>query len=192
MGEWQTYYAVLKSQSYMFKSRAVAYVNPSSSCKTVLILGIGNGFLTIRLFTSLKSLTNRTVWFCFGTMNEGKAHSDSGCHFSTPNSHSLCTSFLRVSLWAFGVGNGLPWYGFAPSFSLRETGSVSQSPSVQSKRSSNSVRSFSNFSWSGTLRCFQLSATTALRSAFSYLVSRIWIRHLVASKVLWGSLVFSW
>ena len=151
----------------MFRSRTVAYVNPSSSSKTVLILGIGNGLLTIYLFTSLKSQMNHTVWFCFGTINEGEAHSDSGCHFSTPNSHSLCTSFLKVSLWAFGVGNCLPWYSFAPSFSLRETGSVSQSPSVPSKRSSNSVRSFSNFSWSGTLRCLQLSAMTALRFAYS-------------------------
>ena len=151
----------------MSRSRTVAYVNPSSSCKTVLILGIGNGFLTICLFTSLKSLTNHTVWFCFGTINEGKAHSDSGCHFSTPNSHSLCTSFFRVSLWAFGVGNSLPWSGFAPSFSLRETGSVSQSPSFLLKRSSNAVRSFSNFFWWGTLRWLQLSAMTALRSAFS-------------------------
>ena len=175
----------------MFRSSAVAYVNPSSSCKTVLILGIGNGFLTIRLFTSLKSLMNHTVWFYFGTMNEGEAHSDSGCHFSTPNSHSLCTSFFRVSLWAFGVGKGLPWYGFAPSFSLRETVSVSQSPSVPSKRSSNSVRSFSNFSWSGTLRCLQFSVTTALRSAFSYLASKILTTRHVASRVLLGSWVMT-
>ncbi len=86
----------------------------SSSCNTVLILGIGNGFLTSRLLTSLKSLTTCTVWSCFGTMNEGEAHSDSGCHFSTPNLQSLSASFLRVDWWTFGVGKGLPWYGFAP------------------------------------------------------------------------------
>ena len=45
----------------MFKSRAVAKVNPSDSCKTVLILGIGNGFLTSHLFTSLKSLMKHMV-----------------------------------------------------------------------------------------------------------------------------------
>jgi hypothetical protein len=39
----------------MVISRAVAKVKPSNSCKTVLILGIGNGFLTSCLFTSLKS-----------------------------------------------------------------------------------------------------------------------------------------
>ncbi len=77
----------------MFRSRAVAYVNPSSSCKTLLILGIGNGFLTIHLFTSLKSLTKCTDWYHFGTIKEGEAHSDSGCNFRTPNLHSLCTTF---------------------------------------------------------------------------------------------------
>ena len=67
----------------MFKSRAVAYVKPSSSCRTVQILAIGNGFLTIHLFTSLKSLTTRTVLSFFGIMNVGDAHWESSCHFST-------------------------------------------------------------------------------------------------------------
>ena len=62
----------------MFKSKAVAKVKPSISCKTVLILGMGNGFLTIRLLSSLKSLTKRTVLSFFGIMNDGDAHSDSG------------------------------------------------------------------------------------------------------------------
>ncbi len=52
--------------------------------------------------------TKHTVWFCFGTMNEGEAYSDSGCHFSTPNLQSLPTSFFRVSWWTSGVGKGLP------------------------------------------------------------------------------------
>ena len=55
----------------MFKSRAVAKVNPSNSA---LILGIGNGFLTSRLFTSLKLLMKRTVISFLGIMKEGKAH----------------------------------------------------------------------------------------------------------------------
>ncbi len=64
----------------MFKSRAVAKVNvnPSNSCSTVLILGIGKGFLTSLLFTSLKSLIFRTVWSDLGIMNDGDAHSDAG------------------------------------------------------------------------------------------------------------------
>jgi hypothetical protein len=40
----------------MLGSRAVAYVNPSSSCNTVLIFGIEKGFLTSLLFTSQKLL----------------------------------------------------------------------------------------------------------------------------------------
>ncbi len=62
----------------MFKSRAVAIVNPSNSCSTVLILGIGHGFLTRRLFTSLKLLIKRTVLSFFGIMKEGEAYSDVG------------------------------------------------------------------------------------------------------------------
>ena len=62
----------------MFKSRAVAKVNPSNSCSTVLILGIGNGFLTSHLFTSLKSLMKCTVLSFLGIMKEGEAHSDAG------------------------------------------------------------------------------------------------------------------
>ena len=62
----------------MLKSRAVAKVNPSYSCNTVLTLGIGNDYLTSRLFTSLKSLMKRTVLSFFGIMKEGEAHSDAG------------------------------------------------------------------------------------------------------------------
>ncbi len=68
----------------MFKSKVVAYVKPSSSCNVVLILGIGYGFCTICLFSSLKPDIVRTVWSFFGMMKEGKAHLDNGCHFNTP------------------------------------------------------------------------------------------------------------
>eukprot|EP00804_Cyclotella_cryptica_P024277 CCRYP_012559-RA/>CCRYP_012559-RA protein AED:0.00 eAED:0.00 QI:30/1/0.5/1/0/0/2/0/63 len=57
-----------------------------------------------------------------------------------------------VSLCIFGTGNGRPWYGLAPSFSCRETGSVFQSPSVPSKSSSYSVSNSSNLFWSWRLR----------------------------------------
>ena len=60
------------------KPWAVAKVNPSNSCSTVLILGIGNSFLTSRLFTSLKLLIKRTVLSFLGIMKEGDAHSDAG------------------------------------------------------------------------------------------------------------------
>ncbi len=62
----------------MFKSRAVAKVNPSNSCSTVLILGIGNGFLASHSFTSLKSLIKHIVLTFLGIMKEGDAHSDAG------------------------------------------------------------------------------------------------------------------
>ena len=62
----------------MFKSRDVAEVKPSNSCNKVLILGIGNGFLTSLLFTSLKSLIIGTVLVFLGIMNDGDAHSDAG------------------------------------------------------------------------------------------------------------------
>ena len=38
--------------------------------------GIGKGFLTNLLLTSQKLLRKRTVLFFFGTMNDGKAHSE--------------------------------------------------------------------------------------------------------------------
>ena len=51
--------------------KAVAKVNPSNSCNTVLILDIGNGFLTSHLFTSLKLLMKHTVLSFLGIMKEG-------------------------------------------------------------------------------------------------------------------------
>jgi hypothetical protein len=88
----------------MLRSRAVAKENPSISCKTMLIFGIGKGFLTNLLFTFQKSLNERTVWSFFGIMKDGKAHSDAGCLSNTHSLHNLSTSFMMVSLWIFGTG----------------------------------------------------------------------------------------
>jgi hypothetical protein len=99
----------------------------------VLILGIGYGFLTIRLLSSLKSDIVRTVWSFFGMMKEGKAHLDNGCHFNTPINIRQSISFIRVALCIFGIGYGLPWYGLAPSFSLKETDGNFQFSGVPSK-----------------------------------------------------------
>ena len=76
---------------------------------------------------------------CFGIINKGETHSDSGCHFSAPNSQVLSSSFFKVFLdfWSW------KWYCFAPSLNLRETCCVPIT-SIPSKRSSHSVRSFSN------------------------------------------------
>jgi len=70
-------------------------------------LGNGNGFLTSISFTFLKSVRNCKVPFFFGCINDGEAHSDVGCHSSTPNSTSRLTSFFIVSLWTLGIGKAL-------------------------------------------------------------------------------------
>ncbi len=116
----------------MFKSKVVAYVKPSSSCKVALILGIGYGLCTICLLSSLKSDIVCTVWSFLGMMIEGEACLDDGCHFSTPIAVRQSISFMRVALCTFGIGYGLPWYGLAPSFSSMETGGNFQSLSVLS------------------------------------------------------------
>jgi hypothetical protein len=121
----------------MFKFSVVAYVKPFSSCKVVLILGVGYGFLTICLLSSLKSDVVRTVWSFFGIMKESKANLDNGCHFNTHINTRQSISFIRVALCIFGIGYGLPRYGLAPSFNSKETGGNFQSPSMPSKSSSN-------------------------------------------------------
>jgi hypothetical protein len=169
----------------MFKSSVVAYVKPSSSCNLVLILGIGYGFLTICLLSSLKSVIVRTVWSFFGMMKEGKAHLDNGCHFNTPINIRQPVSFIWVASCIFGIGYGLPWYGLAPSFNSKETGGNFQSP-MQSKSSSNLRSSASSKLRCDVLRCAQLFFTMLGRSALSYLASKISTTCLVALRGLAG------
>ena len=52
-------------------------------------------------------------------MNDGNAHSELGCHSSTPSLHSLTISLMRTSCCIFGTGNARPWYGFEPPLSER-------------------------------------------------------------------------
>jgi hypothetical protein len=73
----------------MLRSRAVAKENPSISCITMLIFGIGKGVLINLLFTYQKSLEKRTVLSFLGIMKDGKAHSDAGCLSNTPSLHNL-------------------------------------------------------------------------------------------------------
>ncbi len=110
----------------MYRSRAVAKVNPSNSCSTMLIFGIGKGFLINLLLTSQKLLRKCTVLFFFGIINKGQAHSDAGCRSNTPRITSLSTSLIRVSLCIFGTAKAWPWYRDTPSFSWNETGFVFQ------------------------------------------------------------------
>ncbi len=93
----------------MLRSRAVAKENPSVSCKTMLIFGIGKGVLTNLLFASQKSLKKQTVLNFLGVMKDGDAHSDAGCLSNTPSLHNLSTIFMMVSLWIFGTGKAQPW-----------------------------------------------------------------------------------
>ncbi len=88
----------------MYKSRAVAKVNPSNSCSTALIFGIEKGFLINLLLISPKLLRTRTVLFFFGIMNKELAHSDAGCHSNTPSLISLSISLIRVSCVSLVLG----------------------------------------------------------------------------------------
>jgi hypothetical protein len=171
----------------MFKSRVVAYVKPSSSFKVLVILGMGYGFLTMRLLSSLKSDMVCTVWSFFGMMEEGEAHLDDGYHFNTPISTRQFISFIRVALCIFGIGYGLPWYGLALSFSSKETGGNFQSLSMPSKSFSNLRSNASSESQCDVVRCAQLFLKMLGISALSYLASRISTTCLVALCVLTGS-----
>ena len=156
----------------MFRSRIVASVKPSSSCRTVLILGMGKR-VSHYLVVYFPKIANDPYGVFFGMLKVGKAHSGSACHFKTPKLHSLLISFFKVSACFFGIGNGLPWLVVLP-LSWSETGLQSQSPSVPSYSSSNSCRSFSNLYFSVALRWLRHSSLViALQFAFSYLASKI-------------------
>ena len=64
----------------MLRSKDVAHLKPSSSCRTVEILGIGQGFLFNLLLTSLKSVKKRTCPLFFGIINVGEPHSEAPSH----------------------------------------------------------------------------------------------------------------
>jgi hypothetical protein len=80
----------------MFKSNDVAYLKLSSFNSRSCILGIGNGFRFIRLFSSRKSDMNLTVPFFFGMLNVDAAHSERFTLRSTSIRHSLSTSVRTV------------------------------------------------------------------------------------------------
>ncbi len=140
----------------------MAKVNLSNSCSTMLIFGIGKGFLINLSLTSPKLLSKHTVLFFFGVINKGLANA--GCRSNTPSLTSLSTSLTRVSSCIFSTGKAWPWYGDTPSFSWKETSFVFQSPKVPSKSDSYFLRSYSNFFCWLALRCLQLSLTTDWRS----------------------------
>jgi hypothetical protein len=70
----------------------------------VLILGMGQGFLTMRLLNSLISDIVCTVLSFLGMMNVGNAHREDGCYSNTPMLHSHLISFVRTALCLCGIG----------------------------------------------------------------------------------------
>ena len=60
----------------MFESKDEAYLKPSSFKSKACILGIGNGFLIIVIFKSLKSEMKWSVPFFLGIINVGAIHSE--------------------------------------------------------------------------------------------------------------------
>ena len=120
----------------MFESKDVAHGKPSSFCSKSRVFGSGNGFLLILLFNSQKSERNCTRLFFFGPINVGAAHSDLFIFLSTPILQSLSHSFLVASSKDFGIGKGLAWQGFTPSFNSKLIGGPFHLPSCPSKRSS--------------------------------------------------------
>ncbi len=164
----------------MLQSRAVAKENPSNSCNTMLILGIGKDFVTNLLFTtSPKSLWKCMVLFFVGTINDGDANLDVCCFSSTPSLHSLLTSLMRTSLCIFDTRKIWPWYGIAPSLNWNETGLVFHSPKVQSNSVSYFLRSCSNYFW-----CFcHLDACNCLWQLTGNLLC--YICHLIFVSIFW-------
>jgi hypothetical protein len=59
----------------MLRSRAVAVLNPASDCNSSLILGIGNAFRLMCLFSSQKSVQTRTSPVFLGGINVPQPHS---------------------------------------------------------------------------------------------------------------------
>jgi len=82
----------------------VAYLNPSNLNNESCIFEIGNGFLRIHLFNSLKSEINLTVPFFLGIIKVGAAHLLFLIFFKTPIFTNLSTSFLRVGSCIRGIG----------------------------------------------------------------------------------------
>ncbi len=99
------------------------------------------------LLSSLKSDIVCTVLSFLGSLNVDDAHQKDGCHFNTPIAQSHEISFMRIALCFYGIGYGLPWYGFIPSFISKDTGSRFQSRRVPLNSNSNlsSIKSSSLF-----------------------------------------------
>jgi hypothetical protein len=94
----------------MFESNDVAYLKLSSFNSRSCIVGIGNGFRFIRLFSTRKSDINPTVPFFFGMLNVDAAHSERFTFRSTPIRHSLFTSVRTVEFVYVFLGLDMPMH----------------------------------------------------------------------------------
>ncbi len=127
----------------------------------------------------LKSPTRRTVLSCFGIIKVVTGHLGSAWHCNTSKSHSLWIFFLwsPIALWVLektshGISVFLPLTGEKPACNPCNLVSDQAAPQTLAGAS---VRCLF---WA--LRCLQPSSRIAMRSAFSYLASRIHMRCLVA------------
>ncbi len=136
---------------------------------TLLILGIGQGFLTISVYWFPKIWDSTHCQILLWDYEWRWGHCEYGCHLITLINTSWSISFMRVALWTFEIGYGLLWNGFAPSFNWMETEDRFHSPRVPSNNCSNLRKSESSDSHSDGFRCLQLSLAMAGRSALAYL-----------------------
>ena len=91
----------------ILKSRDDAYINPYRFSSIYCILGIGNGFLPILLFSFLKSDKNLTVPSFLVRMKVGAPHSEQFTFFNTPSWHRCSTSLQKKASFPRGTGYSL-------------------------------------------------------------------------------------
>jgi hypothetical protein len=106
----------------------------------------------MHFLSSLKSGVVQTVLSFLGMLNVGNAHHKDSCHTNTPMLHNRLIFFMRTALCLCGIGLGLPWYDFIPSFNLKGTDGSFQSPNVPSKSDLNLCSTESSFSLSDAYR----------------------------------------
>ena len=93
----------------MIRSNAVDHVKPSSSCRTALIWGMGNVFLTICLFPKIADNPHGVFLLRYYICRRSQFRMR--CRSNNPKSHNLWISFCVIS-YAFGdIDNGRPCYG---------------------------------------------------------------------------------
>ncbi len=174
----------------MLRSRAVAKENPPYSCNTVLVFGIGKGFLTNLLFTSWKSLRSKwcysylVLWIMAKPIQMLAVALKPPVYITSPPLWwwCLCVFWVLRKLDRDRV--------YTPSLNRKETSLVFQSPKVPSKSNSYFLLSCSNFLFGLYLHaCNSLwQLTEVLLCCILHLESElhIWL-HPVCSVALWLS-----